>query len=132
MGTIFDRVQRSDIKFMEQRMKKEYGYFNNGGHQYVITDPATPRHWYNYLWNDRYITFISQVGYGEGFAQDDMGRRAQLLINRQLYLIDSEENEFWTANALPINRGYSDYQCTHGIGYTVLISMSKNFLVWTW
>jgi cellobiose phosphorylase len=99
-------------------MKKEYGYFNNGGHQYVITDPATPRHWYNYLWNDRYITFISQVGYGEGFAQDDMGRRAQLLINRQLYLIDSEENEFWTANALPINRGYSDYQCTHGIGYT--------------
>jgi cellobiose phosphorylase len=54
---------------------KKYGYFTNGGQQYVITNPATPRHWYNYMWKDRYITFTSQVGYGEGFAQDDMGRR---------------------------------------------------------
>ncbi len=107
-------------------MKKEYGYFTNRGQQYVITNPATPRHWYNYMWNDQYITFTSQVGYGEGFAQDDMGRRVTLVTNRNLYMIDCENNEFWTANGLPIDRGYSNYQCTHGIGYTEIKLEYKN------
>ena len=40
---------------------KEYGYFRNQGSEFVITTPNTPRHWYNYLYNDSYITFTSQV-----------------------------------------------------------------------
>jgi cellobiose phosphorylase len=42
------------------------GHFDNEGKNYVITTPDTPRHWYNYLYNDEYITFTSQVGFGEG------------------------------------------------------------------
>lgn len=101
-------------------MKKDYGHFEDGGKRYVITEPRLPRHWYNYLWNDDYITFTSQVGYGEGFAQDDLGRRAILLINRMVHLMDRESGESWTANALPVDAGYTGYRCVHGIGYTMI------------
>jgi hypothetical protein len=47
-----------------------------------------------------------------------MGRRALLVANRNLYLIDCEDLEFWTANTLPVDKGYDKYRCTHGIGYT--------------
>ena len=99
-------------------MKNTYGHFAKEGKEYVITNPRTPRHWYNYLWNDQYITFTSQVGYGEGFVQDEMGRRVMLLANRQVYLVDTEENESWTANGLPLNTGYTNFECTHGLGFT--------------
>ena len=60
---------------------KWYGHFEGDGSTFVITEPETPRHWYNYMYNDEYVTFTSQVGFGEGFAQDDMGRRIPLLFS---------------------------------------------------
>lgn len=99
-------------------MNQPFGHFEDGGKRYVIHQPELPRHWYNYLWNDHYITFTSQVGYGEGFAQDDMGRRAMLLINRMVYLMDSVAGGYWTANALPVHYPYENYRCVHGLGYT--------------
>ncbi|MDF2921852.1 MAG: hypothetical protein K0R57_766 [Paenibacillaceae bacterium] len=101
-------------------MSQNYGFFAEDKKEYCITTPDTPRHWYNYLWNDTYITFTSQVGYGEGFTQDDTGRRLQLLAGRQIYLLDMESGEYWLANALPVERSYEDYQCSHGNGYTVI------------
>lgn len=101
-------------------MNENYGHFEDEGKRYVIHAPQLPRHWYNYLWNDTYITFTSQVGYGEGFAQDELGRRAMLLINRMIFLMDLGNGDHWTANALPVNRDYSGYTCVHGIGYTTI------------
>ena len=43
---------------------KWYGHFNEDD-SYSITEPETPRHWYNYFFNDEYVSFTSQVGYGE-------------------------------------------------------------------
>jgi len=99
-------------------MKNQYGYFSDQGRQFIITDRDIPRHWYNYMWNDTYISFISQVGFGESFAQDDMGRRIFLVAGRNIYLIDCEDGEFWTANGLPISKKYNNYNCVHGIGYS--------------
>lgn len=31
---------------------QEYGYFTDHGNEYVITNPATPRAFDNFLWND--------------------------------------------------------------------------------
>jgi cellobiose phosphorylase len=87
-----------------------YGYYKREGKDYVITRPDTPRHWYNYMYNDDYITFTSQVGYGEGFAQDRMGRRIPLVMNRNFFLC---EDEYWSIAGLPIGYGYTDYSCTH-------------------
>ena len=58
---------------------KSYGHFENKGETFVITDIETPRHWYNYFFNDEYVAFTSQVGFGEGLCQDEMGRRIFLV-----------------------------------------------------
>ncbi len=96
---------------------KEYGYFSKNG--YVITDRNTPRHWYNYLFNNEYIASVSQVGFGKGFAQDDMGCRIPLVEDRAVYIV--EENHFWQATGLPIHTSLQHYHCEHGIGYTDIV-----------
>lgn len=101
---------------------KEYGYFQNQGREFVITTPNTPRHWYNYLFNDNYITFTSQVGYGEGLLQGELGRRILLADSRQVYILDAETGEYWTANGLPVKKEYEGFRCVHGIGYTEISS----------
>ena len=73
---------------------KEYGYFRNQGSEFVITTPHTPRHWYNYLYNDSYITFTSQVGYGESLIQGHLGRRILLADSRQVYILDTESSQY--------------------------------------
>ncbi len=99
---------------------KQYGYFQKDGQEFVITERDIPRHWYNYLWNDEYVTFTSQVGFGEGLAQDDMGRRIKLVKNRNLYVIDVQDGEWWTANGMPIEKPYTGYACVHGQGYSTI------------
>ena len=96
---------------------EEYGRFTDKG--YRITKKETPRHWYNYLYNDEYITFLSQVGYGQGFAQDAMGRRIMVVDDRAIYLAD--EAEFWQANGLPIQLSPDQYHCDHCIGYSDIV-----------
>lgn len=96
---------------------KEYGHFTEVG--YKITERETPRHWYNYMYNDEYITFTSQVGYGQGFAQDSMGRRIRVVDDRAVYIV--EEDGFWQANGLPIQLPLEQYHCEHGIGYTDIV-----------
>ena len=102
---------------------KQYGHFSEKGETFFITEPETPRHWYNYMYNDEYITFTSQVGYGEGVAQDDMGRRVLLLSNRNLFVC--EDRKYFSICALPMHSGYTDYLCAHKNGSTV-ISQQKN------
>ena len=97
---------------------KWYGHFEGDGSTFVITEPETPRHWYNYMYNDEYVTFTSQVGFGEGFAQDDMGRRIPLLSNRNIFICDGGQS--WSAFGLPIGYGYTDFSCAHSNGSSVI------------
>lgn len=92
----------------------EYGYFDKNG--YVITDRNTPRHWLNYLYNDEYITSVSQVGFGQGFAQDCKGHRIGVVSDRAIYIFDGER--IWQANGLPIQKNLQHYLCKHCVGYT--------------
>ena len=95
---------------------KWYGHFEKEGERFVITEPETPRHWYNYYFNDEYISFSSQVGFGEGFAQDDMGNRIPVLSNRNVFL--SENGKAWSVCGLPMKYGYTDYACAHENGFS--------------
>ena len=81
---------------------KWYGHFN-ADDSFTITEPETPRHWYNYFFNDEYVMFTSQTGFGEGLAQDDMGRRILLVSNRNVFL--SEGESFWSLFGLPLGYG---------------------------
>ena len=104
---------------------KEYGHWSQDGAEYVITERKTPRHWYNYYFNDTYNAFASQVGFGEGFCQDDKGRRIKLVTDRCIYLCDKESGTWHTATALPMTEGFDHYECRHGLGYSV-ITCEKN------
>lgn len=103
---------------------KWYGHYEREGRDFVITQADTPRHWYNYLFNDDYISFTSQVGYGEGFLQDKLGRRIPLVMDRNIFIQDEDKN-YWSLFALPINYGYKDYSCTHSQGYSQ-IALTNN------
>ena len=64
---------------MEER---KFGAFAADRPEYVISERKTPRHWYNYFYNERYNAFSSQVGYGEGLLDDELGRRVLLVSDR--------------------------------------------------
>ena len=96
---------------------KWYGHFN-ADDSYTITEPETPRHWYNYMFNDEYVTFTSQVGFGEGLCQDIMGRRILLLSNRNIFL--AENGVYWSLFGLPLDYGYTDYACDHATGFSTI------------
>ena len=95
-------------------MDRKYGYFSSDGKQYNIITPDIPRNWYNYLWNDNYITYTSQVGAGESFLQDSLGRRMGLVKDRGFYVI--EDGKSHGICGLPVNQVNDAYLCTHERG----------------
>lgn len=101
----------------------EYGHFENGGREFVVTCRKTPRHWHNYMYNDEYVAFFSQVGFGEGFAQDGLGRRIPLVKDRMLYVVNRDTGVWSSANGLPMRDAFDAYECRHGLGYTVLTAV---------
>ena len=102
---------------------KWYGHFSDDGKSYYITEPETPRHWYNYFFNDTFVSFTSQVGFGEGLCQDSMGRRIPLISNRNVFVC--ENGKYFSACGLPMNSGYTDFVCEHSNGYST-ISLVKD------
>ena len=95
-------------------MDRKYGYFSSDGKQYNIITPDIPRNWYNYLWNDNYMSFTSQVGAGESFLQDSLGRRMGLVKDRGFYVI--EDGKSHGICGLPVNQVNDAYLCTHERG----------------
>lgn len=71
-------------------MNKQYGDFIYGKREFRITERDIPRNWYNYLWNNNYITFVSQCGAGCGFMQDRMSRRLNSLNDRVMFIKDND------------------------------------------
>ncbi len=106
-------------------LNQENGRFSPNGTEYIITNPATPRHWYNYLWNGRTVSLFSQLGQGESFSQDRMGNRIPLVSARMLFLRDAESGQFWSANGLPLPTA-SHFTCTHGMGYSIIKVKQNN------
>ncbi len=99
----------------------EYGHWSEDGREYVITERKTPRHWYNYMFNDSYVGFASQVAFGDGFCQDKYTTRIKTITDRCLYVTDKKNRTWHTANGLPIYAKYDSFECRHGLGYTTYV-----------
>lgn len=99
--------------------------FTEDGNSCVICDPAPPRHWYNYLWNeDRYCAQVSQTGHGRSYY---LSEKAEMcMINRDdaryVYVRDDESKDAWNIGQGPLNAEVEDYACTHSIGYSQITS----------
>lgn len=98
--------------------EKHYGDYAENSSDFVIKERNIPRNWYNYLWNDNYVTFVSQTGAGEGFLQDNRGRRLMLLKERGFFI--SENGRSHGICGLPVNEVVDSFTCTHSHGATVI------------
>ena len=125
-------------------MKQEhrYGYFNEDGTEFAITDPKTPRAFDNFIWNDSLFSSIHQTGVGffdyqvgeleavkllTGIGRicdfDVFGREG--LMSRLIYVRDNVTGEFWNVNWEPVKKAFDSFKCTHGLGYTKIESLTE-------
>ena len=120
-------------------MKYRYGYFNEDGSEFIITDPRTPRAFDNFLWNDAVFSNVSQTGTGYFDYQYDGKEAIQLftgvgricdfdvfgrdhLMSRLIYIRDNDTGEYWNVNWEPVKKEYESYECRQGMGYMIISS----------
>ncbi len=95
------------------------------GEACIILDPNTPRHWYNYLWNELgYCAQISQTGHGRSYYLNE--RADMCMVNgdsaRFVYLRDEESGESWNIGCGPLNTPVEDYRCEHALSSSTISS----------
>jgi len=110
------------------KFKNHYGYFTNDFREFVITNPETPRPWFNYMWNERYAGLISHGGGGFSFVDTPRDNRiSRMRYNcqpwdrpgRYVMLRDADTGKYWSVSWAPtIDRKYDFYEARIGQGYT--------------
>ena len=113
-------------------MKNKYGYFSEDRKEFIITNPSTPRAWFNYLFNDKYHCICSATGGGFSYYIDPKSYRILKWEHlhtdrpgRYVFLRDMESNDFWSINWQPIRKELDKWETHHGINYTVIKSENK-------
>jgi cellobiose phosphorylase len=111
----------------------KYGHFDDAAREYVITRPDTPLPWINYLGCEAYFGLISNTAGGYSFYKDARLRRLTRyrynnapydMGGRYIYLRDNADGEFWSPSWMPVRSTLEDYTCRHGMGYTIIRSVS--------
>lgn len=120
-------------KYMVNELK--YGYFDNQRKEYVITKPDTPTPWINYLSNIEYCAMISNCAGGYSFHIDPKDRRIlRYRYNnlpydrpgRYIYIRDEASSEYWSPSWQPVMKKLDNYECRHGLGYTIIKSSKED------
>ena len=106
---------------------KKYGYFDDAAREYVITTPETPHPWINYLGNEDFFSLISNTAGGYCFYKDARLRRITRYRYNNVpidqngrYFYVKDGDDFWSPGWKPLKSGLNDYQCRHGMGYTII------------
>ena len=111
---------------------KTFGHFDDQNREYVITDPATPFPWINYLGNEDFFGLISNTAGGYDFYKDAKFRRiTRYRYNgvpmdaggRYFYINDG--STVWSPGWKPCKTPLDSYECRHGMNYT-RITGAKN------
>ena len=113
-------------------MKKTYGHFDDKNREYVITAPATPFPWINYLGNEDFFSLISNTAGGYSFYKDAKFRRITRyryndvpMDNGGRYFYIKDGDVVWSPGWKPCKTPLDSYECRHGLNYT-RITGSKN------
>ncbi len=110
-------------------MAGAYGHFDDVAREYVITRPDTPLPWINYLGSEDYFGLISNTAGGYSFYRDARLRRlTRYRYNnvpadrggRYLYVRDDGSGDVWSPSWQPVCAEVTDYECRHGLGYTII------------
>ena len=117
-----------------------YGHFDDELREYIIEQPDTPLPWINYLGSEEYFGLISNTAGGYSFYKDARLRRLTRYrynnapldsSGRYIYLRDdgrsSERSEplFWSPSWQPTRSKLDQYECRHGMGYTIINSQKE-------
>ncbi len=103
----------------------EFGFFDDANREYVITNPATPWPWINYLGNTDFFSLISNTAGGYSFYKDAKFRRiTRYRYNnvpmdaggRYFYIKDGDT--LWSPGWKPVKTPLDNYECRHGMNYT--------------
>jgi cellobiose phosphorylase len=124
------KIEKDDVL---KSYKNKYGYFSPETKEYVITSPRTPRPWVNIISNGDYGIAVSQTGSGYSWrthAQlNRLTRWEQDLIKdewgKYIYIRDADTGKFWSAGWKPVCTDPTRYTCRHGMGYTVIESLTN-------
>ena len=107
----------------------QYGHFSEDKKEYIITNPDTPRPWFNYLFNDIYHSLVSHTGGGYSYLKDPKYYRLLRYDHistdrpgRYVYARDNNTKETWSLNWQPLRKQLASWQCRHGLGYSVISS----------
>lgn len=110
-----------------------YGHFSADSKEYIITNPATPRPWINYLTNDEYCAVISATGGGYSFYKDSKTERLLWWIGPNLlkdrpgrYIFVKEGEEINSITWEPLRKKLDSFECHVGIGYQTIKSSFNN------
>ncbi len=105
----------------------KFGFFDDVKREYVITTPQTPYPWINYLGTKDFFSLISNTAGGYSFYKDARLRRITRyrynnvpLDNGGRYFYIKDGDDFWSPGWKPVKRGLTEYQCRHGMGYSVI------------
>lgn len=103
----------------------KFGFFDDANREYVITTPATPYPWINYLGTENFFSLISNTSGGYCFYRDARLRRITRyrynnipVDNGGRYFYIKDGNDYWTPGWMPVKRELDFYECRHGLGYT--------------
>ncbi len=114
-----------------------YGHFDDKFREYVIERPDTPLPWINYLGSGSFIGLISNTAGGYSFYKDARLRRlTRYRYNnapldsggRFIYFRDETSGSdlsnplIWSPSWQPTRAALDEYECRHGMGYTIIRS----------
>ena len=104
---------------------KTYGHFDDMHREYVITNPATPWPWINYLGNEDFFSLISNTAGGYSFYKDAKFRRITRyrynnvpMDNGGRYFYINDGKSVWSPGWKPCKTPLDSYECRHGMSYT--------------
>ncbi len=127
---VYAIVMAKGVKIMN------YGHFDLENKEYVITNPATPAPWANYLGDPEYGAMISNNAAGYSFVKSGAnGRISRFRFNsemalpgRYIYIRDNDANDYWSASWQPVGKPLDKYksECRHGTAYTVISAEYSN------
>ena len=108
----------------------KFGTFDDARREYVITTPATPLPWINYLGSEDFLGMISNTLGGYCFYRD--AKLQRLLRYRyndvpgdrggRFYYIKESGKPAWNPGFQPTRTPLDRYECRHGMGYTIFDS----------
>ncbi len=102
-----------------------YGHYDDQHREFVITDPATPFPWINYLGNEDFFSLISNTAGGYSFYKDAKFRRITRyryngvpMDNGGRYFYIKDGDTVWNPGWKPCKTPLDSYECRHGMNYT--------------